>query len=112
MQHALPRPACCACRLCSQLAGLAFGAAHVALLPPPSRLRPAILAATAVGNVGSLPLAMVLSLVRSPHLALGAHGGDAADMAVCYIMLGWFYATLVQMPMGAPRLATTPAGTI
>lgn len=76
----------------------------MALLSPPPRLRPAILATTAVGNVGSLPLAMVLSLVRSPHLALGAHGADAADMAVCFIMLGWFYATLVQMPMGARAL--------
>jgi hypothetical protein len=39
-----------------------------------------------------------MSLVHSPHL----HFNNVSEMdaAVSYVMLGWFYATMVQMPIG------------
>jgi hypothetical protein len=41
---------------------------------------------------------LVLSLIKSP--ALPFNTAAQAELAVSYIMLGWWYATLVQMPLG------------
>jgi hypothetical protein len=40
----------------------------------------------------------VLSLIKSPNLPFNT--AAQAELAVSYIMLGWWYATLVQMPLG------------
>lgn len=53
---------------------------------------------SAIANTGNLPLVLVLGLLKSPDLPFNS--AAHADMAVSYIMLGWWYATLVQMPLG------------
>lgn len=49
-------------------------------------------------TAGNLPLVLVLSLIKSPNLPFNT--AAQAELAVSYIMLGWWYATLVQMPLG------------
>eukprot|EP00775_Hariotina_reticulata_P013575 gene13575-13700_t len=80
------------------LTGLALGYVHTVLMPPPPHLSHIIKVTTAISNVGNLPLVMVLCLVHSPHLHFNT--AAEADLAVSYVMLGWFYATMVQMPIG------------
>jgi hypothetical protein len=47
-------------------------------------------------------LVIVLSLIKSPNLPFNS--AAQAELAVSYIMLGWWYATLVQMPLGKQPL--------
>jgi hypothetical protein len=53
---------------------------------------------TAISNTGNLPLVMVMSFVKNPNLPFNT--ASEAELAVSYVMLGWFYATMVQMPLG------------
>lgn len=55
---------------------------------------------SSIANTGNLPLVLVLSLIKSPDLPFAANTAAQADTAVSYIMLGLWYATLVQMPLG------------
>lgn len=71
---------------------------HTKLLPTPDHLANIIRVSTAISNVGNLPLVMVLAFVKNPHLPF--HTAAEAELAVSYVMLGWFYATMIQMPLG------------
>lgn len=53
---------------------------------------------SAISNAGTLPLVMVMSLVNNPHLPFNT--AEESELAVCYVMLGLFWATLIQMPLG------------
>lgn len=83
---------------CSHLVGLALSIAHTNLLQTPPQLRKIIQVSTAISNVGNLPLVMVMSFVKNPHLPFNT--ASEAELAVSYVMLGWFYATMIQMPLG------------
>lgn len=83
---------------CSHLVGLAVGVAHTNILNTPPSLSKIIRVSTAISNVGNLPLVMVMSFVKNPNLPFNT--AAEADMAVSYVMLGWFYATMIQMPLG------------
>jgi hypothetical protein len=104
-------PACCTaaavlhvlpilqpCSPYSHLTGLFLGWAHTQLLPTPARLTNIIRVSTAISNTGNLPLVMVMSFVKNPNLPFNT--ASEAELAVSYVMLGWFYATMIQMPLG------------
>lgn len=82
----------------SHLTGLLLGCVHTKLLPTPDRLVNIIRVSTAISNTGNLPLVMVMSSVKNPNLPFNT--AAEAELAVTYVMLGWFYATMVQMPLG------------
>jgi hypothetical protein len=82
----------------SHLTGLFLGWAHTQLLPTPARLTNIIRVSTAISNTGNLPLVMVMSFVKNPNLPFNT--ASEAELAISYVMLGWFYATMVQMPLG------------
>jgi hypothetical protein len=82
----------------SHLTGLFLGWAHTQLLPTPARLTNIIRVSTAISNTGNLPLVMVMSFVKNPNLPFNT--ASEAELAVSYVMLGWFYATMIQMPLG------------
>ncbi|KAF8068194.1 zinc finger CCCH domain-containing protein 18 [Scenedesmus sp. PABB004] len=77
-------------------AGLALGVAHTRLLPTPPWLVGVVRAATAIPNAGSLPLVIALSMAQAQPF----DGAACAEVATTYVMLGWFSATLIQMPLG------------
>lgn len=91
--------------LSSHLVGLALGIAHTRFLQTPPRLQKIVQVSTAISNVGNLPLVMVLSFVKNPNLPFNT--ANEADLAVTYVMLGWFYATMIQMPLGGCRWLET-----
>uniref|UniRef100_A0A383VRR9 Auxin efflux carrier n=1 Tax=Tetradesmus obliquus TaxID=3088 RepID=A0A383VRR9_TETOB len=82
----------------AHLTGLFLGWVHTRLLPTPERLVNIIRVSTAISNTGNLPLVMVMSFVKNPNLPFNT--AAEAELAVSYVMLGWFYATMVQMPLG------------
>jgi len=94
----LPRCRHFRCTHASHFVGLGLGMLHTRLLPTPHNLKHIIRVSSAIANTGNLPLVLVLSLIKSPDLPFNS--ATQADMAVSYIMLGWWYATLVQMPLG------------
>lgn len=83
---------------CSHFVGLGLGVLHTRLLPTPPNLKHIIQVSSSIANTGNLPLVLVLSLIKSPNLPFNT--AAQAELAVSYIMLGWWYATLVQMPLG------------
>jgi hypothetical protein len=78
---------------------LGLGWLHIHLLKTRKELQDQVLVSSAIGNVGNLPLVMVGSLVNNPHLTFAASPSEA-DLGVSYVMLGWFWATFMQMPLG------------
>lgn len=96
------------CTHVSHFVGLGLGMLHTRLLPTPHNLKRIIHVSSAIANTGNLPLVLVLSLIKSPDLPFNS--ATQADMAVSYIMLGWWYATLVQMPLGESVLRYSCVG--
>lgn len=63
----------------------------------PPELRAQTLAMNTAGNIGNLPLVMVPSLIASPDVLISAEG---KEMAITYVMLGFFVASFIQFPCG------------
>ncbi|KAF6259145.1 auxin efflux carrier [Scenedesmus sp. NREL 46B-D3] len=77
--------------------GLALGWLQVQLAGVPPPLRSQTLVMNTAGNIGNLPLVLVPSLIASPDVLISAEG---KEMAVTYVMLGFFVASFIQFPCG------------
>lgn len=62
--------------------GLALGALLVRLLQPPAWFRHHTIAATGLGNVGNLPLVLVVALVHEAQGTLSVADGATEDLAI------------------------------
>uniref|UniRef100_A0A383V5U6 Auxin efflux carrier n=1 Tax=Tetradesmus obliquus TaxID=3088 RepID=A0A383V5U6_TETOB len=88
-------------------AGLGIGWLQVQLTGIPPELRAQTLVMNTAGNIGNLPLVMVPSLIASPDVLISAEG---KEMAITYVMLGFFVASFIQFPCGY-LLLQRPAAT-
>ncbi|WIA08024.1 hypothetical protein OEZ85_007494 [Tetradesmus obliquus] len=78
-------------------AGLGIGWLQVQLVGIPAELRAQTLVMNTAGNIGNLPLVLVPSLIASPDVLISAEG---KEMAITYVMLGFFVASFIQFPCG------------
>ncbi len=74
--------------------GAALAWAYTRLSHTPAHAQKAILATSIVGNVGNLPLVLAASLLATQH------DPTAQDMVMRCVMVGWFWANLLQAPIG------------
>jgi predicted permease len=77
--------------------GLGIGWLQVQLAGIPQNLRSQTLVMNTAGNIGNLPLVLVPSLIASPDVLISAEG---KEMAITYVMLGFFVASFIQFPCG------------
>lgn len=106
-------------------AGLGLGWLQVKALSPPVSLTPQITVMTALGNIGNLPLVLIPALISRPGVlelissSSTGTAGTAANVAVFdvaaanqlgleYVMLGFFYASFIQFPLGYLLLQRKP----
>lgn len=109
-------------------AGLGLGWLQVKALNPPVSLTPQITIMTALGNIGNLPLVLIPALISRPGVlelisdsssSAAEAAGTAAGVAVLdiaaanqlgleYVMLGFFYASFIQFPLGYLLLQRKP----
>jgi hypothetical protein len=90
------------------VAGLALGWLQLVTLRIPDGLRAQTVVMSTLGNVGNLPLVLIPALLSRPGVLelLRVEGSTAADVAaasslgVSYVMLGFFFASLIQFPLG------------
>jgi predicted permease len=78
-------------------AGLGIGWLQVQLAGIPPELKSQTLVMNTAGNIGNLPLVLVPSLIASPDVLISAEG---KEMAITYVMLGFFVASFIQFPCG------------
>ncbi|PNW73583.1 hypothetical protein CHLRE_13g564850v5 [Chlamydomonas reinhardtii] len=85
----------------SHVVGLLLGLAAARLLGVPARLQPHLVLACGVGNVGNMPFILCASLAADTALPFAAALGAtlATELALRYVALSNFIATLIQFPL-------------
>ncbi|KAG2443954.1 hypothetical protein HXX76_002293 [Chlamydomonas incerta] len=85
----------------SHVVGLLLGLAAARLLGVPARLQPHLVLACGVGNVGNMPFILCASLAADSALPFAAALGASAatELALRYVALSNFVATLIQFPL-------------
>lgn len=102
--------------LACHVAGLGLGWLQIKTLSVPASLAPQVTVMTALGNVGNLPLVLIPALISRPgvlELMTGATvtsdtAAAANAVGIEYVMLGFFYASFIQFPLGYLMLQKKP----
>ncbi|WIA28427.1 hypothetical protein OEZ86_010972 [Tetradesmus obliquus] len=84
--------------------GLLLGVLLVLLVRPPAGFSKHVIVTTGLGNAGNLPLVLVAALMRSSGSTLFAGQDVSVDLAIAYVAVGIFAATVTHFTIGTQLL--------
>uniref|UniRef100_A0A383VGS0 Uncharacterized protein n=1 Tax=Tetradesmus obliquus TaxID=3088 RepID=A0A383VGS0_TETOB len=84
--------------------GMLLGVLLVLLVRPPAGFSKHVIVTTGLGNAGNLPLVLVAALMRSSGSTLFAGQDVSVDLAIAYVAVGIFAATVTHFTIGTQLL--------
>lgn len=90
---------------CASLAvGMLLGYVQIPIVKPEEWLKPHVVVCTALGNVGTLPLVLVVTLVNHQSVPMFQGFTNVVDTALAYVVMGMWVAQMVNTTVGYSML--------